>query len=125
MCFGSKSQSDPTPPARKTEIKNPDMFRTPTFEPSSSNKDARRESRVSGHSPSESIDEDRRQANSHEVYEAPEEQRVGVGVEVSDGPGSGLEPVPVSVTRDDGGGARVGSAGAPEIQGLEGGAVVR
>jgi hypothetical protein len=61
MCFGSKSSGDASgpadsgPPARQTQIKNPDLFRTPTFE---QGKALRRESTASGHSPSHSIREE-------------------------------------------------------------------
>jgi hypothetical protein len=59
MCFGSKSKPDDTdtgPPIRHTEVKNPDLFRTPTFQQGKERRaSARRESRASGHSPSESL----------------------------------------------------------------------
>jgi hypothetical protein len=63
MCFGSKSGGDDTttPPARRTEVKNPDMFRTPTFDQGREpgHEDGRRGSYASGHSPSQSIREDK------------------------------------------------------------------
>jgi len=59
MCFGSKSKPDDTdaaPPVRQTEVKNPNLFRTPTFQKGKERRaSARRESHASGHSPSESL----------------------------------------------------------------------
>lgn len=119
MCFGSKSKGDSTdpteagPPARQTEVKDPNLFRTPTFEPSKALRmGGRRKSRASGHSPSESIHSVERRGRTSTSNMSPTvspgtvpDEKMDVRTELGD------EIVPTS---------NAAGAGmtAPEIQGL-------
>jgi hypothetical protein len=108
MCFGSKSKPDDTdtgPPVRQTEVKNPDLFRTPTFQQGKERRSsARRESHASGHSPSESLHlEEEMVSPGH----APTEQRYSTNEGADEAP-----PVTVATVVK---GEETGTAG-PETQ---------
>ena len=99
MCFGSKDKGDATgpteagPPVRQTVIRDPNLFRTPTFEQSKALREGgRRESRASGHSPSESIQHEEKRTSTV-IPEEPE-----------------VTPVPTDVG---------GATAPPEIQRVE------
>lgn len=132
MCFGSKPKPEPDstdgPPVRQTVVKNPNLFRTPTFEQGRARRaSGRRESHASGHSPSESLrdydGEEERQRNLSTVSpgHAPSEKRYSTNL-------GGDEVAPVVAT--NAGSADVGiestatamataPAPTPEIKGLE------
>ncbi|ERF71866.1 hypothetical protein EPUS_01781 [Endocarpon pusillum Z07020] len=136
MCFGSKSKPEPDaadgPPLRQTVIRNPNLFRTPTFDQGRARRaSGRRESPASGHSPSESLrnydgaEERLRNLSTVSPGYTPSEKRYSTNNAGDD------EVAPVVATRagteTDVGtesastSTAVAPAPAPEIKGLEGG----
>jgi hypothetical protein len=116
MCFGSKSGGDDTtttPPARRTEVKNPDMFRTPTFDQGREpgHDDGRRGSYASGHSPSQSIREDKTRDAS--AAGCPGRDGKEKPTRTTDEVTESMEPAGAVIATDIGAGTA-----APEIQGM-------
>ncbi len=127
MCFGSKSKPEPDstdgPPVRQTVVKNPDLFRTPTFEQGRVLRTSgRKESHASGHSPSESLrnydggDEMQRHMSTVSPGHAPSEKRYSTNA-------GGDEVTPVAATGavTDAGIASTATASTPEVKGLDAG----
>ncbi|KAF7511198.1 hypothetical protein GJ744_005095 [Endocarpon pusillum] len=133
MCFGCKSKPEPDsadgPPLRQTVIRNPNLFRTPTFEQGRARRaSGRRESHASGHSPSESLrqydGEEERQRNLSTVSPGytPSEKRYSTNNAGDD------EVAPVGATAagtetevgtESTSTAAAAPGPAPEIKGLE------